>query len=296
MRLEGWIVGLSLAAFAAAAGAAAPPSERLLHRERSLYLNVMVTETADSRCMIFGGRGHRQSCIDLRDRRRLMLPYSQAMFAAFLSNPAPRRVLVIGLGGGMMPSTIHALAPQARIDVVELDPAVLRVAERYFDFRPDARMRVSIDDGRVFVRKQIRSGARYDLVMVDAFDKNYIPEHMLSREFLAQVRGLLAPGGVVATNTFASGPLQRNEIATHQAVYGTLYAVDAGGNRILLSGRDGLLPAATQRRNAAALAARLAPYGVDTGSLARQVRALPPERDARLLTDQYSPANLLIEY
>jgi spermidine synthase len=299
VRREAWLAGLLLAACAGALGAASHHPGRTVHQERSLYLNINVNQTQDSRCMTFGGRGNRQSCIDLHAPRSLMLPYTRALFAAFFATPAPRRVLMIGLGGGMVPRTMRELDPDARIDVVELDPAVLRVAERYFDFRQDARMRVHVDDGRVFVRKQRRLGTRYDLVMIDAFDKNYIPEHMLTREFMAEVRDLLAPGGIVAANTFSRGALQRYEIATYQSVYGPILAVDPGdgsSNRILLAGRDGMPPIATLHRNAAALAERLTPYGIDADQLMQRIHAPPPVRDARPLTDQYSPANLLLTY
>ncbi len=48
----------------------------------------------------------------------------------------------------------------------------------------------------------------YDLVMLDAFDADYIPEHMLTQEFLEEVKGAMAPRGVIAANTFSERALR----------------------------------------------------------------------------------------
>ena len=47
--------------------------------------------------------------------------------------------------------------------------------------------------------------------MLDAFDHEYIPEHLLTQEFLKEVKSLLAPGGVLAANTFSSSRLYDHE-------------------------------------------------------------------------------------
>ena len=71
-------------------------------------------------------------------------------------------------------------------------------------FPADARVHVLVEDGRAYVRHTLRGGKRYDLIMLDAYDNQYIPEHMLTREFLSEVRSLLQPDGIVAANTFSS--------------------------------------------------------------------------------------------
>ena len=101
------------------------------------------------------------------------------MLAGLYLQPRPGRILVIGLGGGTIPKTLRLLYPQARIDVAELDPAVVAVARRFFGFQSGGTMRVIEQDGRVFVKRQVAARAKYDMVMLDAFDGDYIPEHML---------------------------------------------------------------------------------------------------------------------
>src|ERR1044072_4356923 len=94
-------------------------------------------------------------------------------------------------------------------------------------------------DGRVFVKRAIREGRRYDLIMLDAFDHEYIPEHLLTREFLQEVNSLLAPGGVLAANTFSSSRLYDHESVTYAAVFGSFYNLKRD-NRVILAMKGGL--------------------------------------------------------
>lgn len=275
--------------------AAGRERRRFIFQQRSLYRNVMVTEGDGRRCMTFGRYHGDQTCIALDDPARMVQSYTQGLMAALFLPRQVRRVLVIGLGGGVLPRTLRALYPEAEIDTVELDPAVAAVARSHFGFVPDPRSRVFIDDGRVFVRKQRRAGPRYDVVLIDAFEKDYIPEHMLTKEFLQEVRSVLAPGGMVGANTFTHTGLARYEAATYQAVFGAMYRVDLdSGNRILLVARDGLPPLAAVRANAARLAPALRPFAVDADDLLARMAPAPVERGVRVLTDQFAPANLLL--
>jgi spermidine synthase len=265
---------------------------RIVHREKSMYRDLMVIETEQHRCMSFARRGGMQSCMFKDAPDMLAIPYTRGAFAGLLANPDARRVLVIGLGGGVIPRAMRRIDPSMRIDVVELDPAVVEVAKRYFGYREDPLLHTRIGDGRVFVRRQAHAGVRYDLIVIDAYERVYVPEHLMSREFIGEVKSLLAPGGVVASNTFARGPLAPYETATYQSVFGETRIVEmALGNRIILAARDGLPPENAMRRNAVDFEQRFLTIGIETAEL----RSLPqpPADGYRPLTDQYAPANLL---
>jgi spermidine synthase len=267
----------------------------VVHRERSLYRDVLVVDQGEGyRCVAFARQPGAQSCILRSNPDILALPYSRGVFAALTANPKARRVLVIGLGGGVIPRALRRIDPDMRIDVVELDPAVADVARRYFGYREDPRLRTHIGDGRVFVRRQLRAGVRYDIVVIDAFERVYVPEHFLTREFLSQVKAVLAPGGMVASNTFTRGPLVRYEAATYQAVFGEVRMNDMLlGSRILLAGRDGIPPVETLTANAEAMRRPLSRIGVQPWDLISKPQ--PRAVGVRPLTDQYSPANLMLE-
>ncbi|HKR35574.1 MAG TPA: fused MFS/spermidine synthase [Steroidobacteraceae bacterium] len=274
---------------------AARADQRLVHAERSLYREVLVYENGDVRCMCFtrNCRVGRQSCLDTRHPNRMVMHYPQLMLGALYVNPAPQSVLIVGLGGGTLPRALRQLLPDARIDVVEIDPAVVRVANRYFDFAASDKTRVIESDGRVYVKRALRTTQRYDLIMLDAFDHEYIPEHLLTQEFLQEVKSLLTPQGVLAANTFSSSRLYEHESVTYAAVFGKFFNLKQE-NRVIIA-RPGALPDAAQlRATAEQFKGSFRSFGFD----ATQVLPLfTQERDwnpgARVLTDQYSPANLL---
>jgi spermidine synthase len=267
----------------------------LIHTERSLYRNIMVYDDNDVRCMKFSRAetSGRQSCQSLLDRARLVFPYTKMMMGALWIEPSPRRILVIGLGGGTLPSALASVLPGAQIDAVEVDLAVIQVAQRFFGFRGGGNMRVYDEDGRVFVKRALRNRQRYDLVMLDAFDHEYIPEHLLTREFLQEVKGLLTEHGVLAANTFSSSKLYDHESVTYEAVFGTFYNLQLN-NRVILWRAGGLPSRDVIERNAAAWDAKFRPLGIERDRL---LPLFSTERrwksDARVLTDQYSPSNLL---
>lgn len=270
---------------------------RTIYQEKSLYRNILVVESEDGsyRCMKFGRLHARQTCIHLQQPQRLVLNYTKGLLAALYMAPAPRRVLIIGLGGGVLPMALRALEAELEIDTVELDPAVVKVARSHFRYQEDARVRTHVQDARVFVRQQQRHGAAYDLVLVDAFDRDYIPEHLLTREFLQQLHSLLTPHGVLAANTFTAGALSRHEAATYQAVFGQLYQVElAGGNRILLARRGGVPSWPEIQDHAQAWEQRLAAWGVSAAQLLPRFTVQARATGVRVLTDQYSPSNLLL--
>ena len=165
-----------------------------------------------------------------------------------------------------MPTALHTVLPRTVIDTVEIDPAVVSVAKNYFNFKPDGTLRVHVADGRKFVQQALKEGRRYDIVMLDAFDENYIPPHLLTREFLQEVKAVLAPGGVVAANTFTASRVYDDESTTYADVFGPFYNLRAN-NRIILAGTSPLPSVDVLRANAAKLEPRLIPLGVDANAL-----------------------------
>jgi spermidine synthase len=278
-------------------GAAAPalPAPELVHSEHSLYRQVLVYEEAGTRCLCFtrGCRIGRQSCMVLTAPDHLVFDYTQMMMSALFMGPRPQRILIIGLGGGSLPRALAKAVPEAAVDVVDIDPAVVRVARQYFSFVPGPHTEVFEEDGRVFVRHALREGRSYDLILLDAYDHEYIPEHLLTREFLLEVKRLLQPGGVVAANTFSGSRLYDSESVTYRAVFGEFYNLKSA-NRVIIV-RNGALPPLTMvRQGAISWAPELRAFDIDAEAMAgRFGTTIDWDANARVLTDQYSPANLL---
>ncbi len=288
------ILGCFLAVCAVALAAYSLLSEadsRLVHTEPSEFAPVFVFEEHGERCMNFEQIESfgRQTCFDLDDPDKMVFAYTRMMASALFVMPKPTNVLIIGLGGATMPRALEKIVPEAAIDTVEIDPAVVRVAERFFGYRQGPRQRVFVEDGRAFVERARGEGRTYDMVMLDAFDVDYIPAHLLTREFLEDVRAILSPDGVLVANTFTNSDMYDQESATYSAVFGDFFNLRAG-NRVIIAGRGELPDDETLRRRAKAWADALKPFGIDA---MRELRRYSRKRDwnenAAALTDRPNP-------
>lgn len=271
-----------------------------LYRAKSLYRDIYVIQNDDLLCLKFSiprREDTSQSCMDRDDPFRLVFNYTRMMMATVLVNPEPRSILIVGLGGGTLPTAFNDMYPDAEITSVEIDPAVAKVARKYFDFKESERNRVVIKDARLHIKRQALKNKKYDLIILDAFGSDYIPEHLTTVEFLEEVKQVLSPQGVLASNTFSTSKFYHHESSTYAEVFGRFYVMqtNAGSNRIILySGDDALLNIENIERNVEALGEKLEKYDVDAKLMLRSITTLPLwNESARPLTDQYSPANIL---
>lgn len=271
---------------------------RIVHRERSLYSTILIDQQGSLVCLQFSIRTDQrnQSCMDQRRPNEMVFSYTRMMMTGLLLRPSPERILMIGLGGGTLPTALAELYPDTEIDVVEIDPAVVRVAGEFFGYVPSANTTVFTQDGRVFIKRAALRGDTYDLIMLDAFNGDYIPEHLMTREFLQETRSLLTPGGAVVANTFSISQLYHHESTTYTAVFGRFYNLKTGesANRIILAANGPLPDPTIMKQRAADLAPRVRKYGIRLSDHVKGLETRPDwDTSARVLTDQYAPANLL---
>ena len=269
-----------------------------IHEERSKYRDITVTQIGERRCLLFNvHRGDRnQTCMMLDDPMRLVFDYTRMSFAGLLLQQAPQSILVIGLGGGSIPMTFADLFPSAQIDVIEIDDAVVKVAKEYFQFNESQNMRVFVGDGRPFIKRAGLRGEKYDYIVLDAFSGDYIPEHMLTREFLEEVKAIMTDESVLVANTFSTSRLYDHESVTYQRAFNEFYnfKLPTSGNRIIIAQLDLLPPREELVEASRRLEARLDKYGVNITDYPRRLTTRADwDMSRRELTDQYSPGNLL---
>ena len=235
-----------------------------------------------------------------------MFNYTKQLLTGLLVNPEPKHILIIGLGGGTMSNTLHQLLPDSYIDNVEIDESVIKVARQYFGFLENDQIKTYSQDGRVFVKRALLKKQEYDWIILDAFNGDYIPEHLMTKEYLEETKRLLSPQGILTANTFSSSQLYRYESATYKAVFGDYYQVSNpdNSNRIILARNSGLdenlykeLATAEQSESITQLAIKLLAIGVEVKQLYKNIKSTATHQDwpddSPVLTDQFSPANLL---
>jgi spermidine synthase len=230
----------ALLAFLLAGAALAAPAlayESVLYEKKSAYSTIVVTDEGDGlRALRFGRNGVRQSLVKPGDPEFLGLPYTRVALTGMALCEEPRRILVVGLGGGTLPAFLRRHYPDAVIDAVDIDPEVALVAREHFGFREDDRMRIHVADGRKFI-ESVRQP--YDAIFLDAFGSDAVPGHLTTQEFLRAVRRAVTPGGVVIGNVWdrAYNRLYDSMVRTYREVFDELYVVGVvdSGNRILFA-------------------------------------------------------------
>ncbi len=152
----------------------------------------------------------------------LLAPYFAAQPAA---HPQPSMAL-IGLAGGTVAREYTAVFGPVPIDGVELDPAIIDVARRYFGLT-EPNVHAIAQDGRYFLSRTPR---RYDIVALDAYRPPYIPFQLTTREFFVQVHSRLTEDGVLVMNIGHTG-FDRSLVAdladTVHTVFPSVYLLDA---------------------------------------------------------------------
>ncbi len=236
------------------------------------------------------------SYVDLRDPTRLEYDYVRELGGVLdAAGPAgaPLEVLHVGGGGFTLPRYLAASRPGSRSVVLELDPAIARLARERLGLVTGPDLRVELGDARLSLARQPAAG--YDVVVGDAFGGRAVPWHLTTREFVAGVRRTLRPGGVYAVNLIDAPPLAfvRAEAATLRAAFrhvalvappDRLGARQAGNFVLLGSGAPLPLPA-VQR----AAARHGQPTGVlDGPALDRFIGR------AEVLTDDHAPVDQLV--
>jgi spermidine synthase len=286
-------LSLLIAVAALALGCQARAEPKVLFEKQSPYSLIIVSDDEQGlRTLYFGRNGVRQSVYKPTDPDHIELPYAKVMVAGLAFHPRPQRLLMIGLGGGTIPNFLHKHFPHLTIDVVEIDPLVLEVAKKFFDFREDEKMKAHIADGRKFIEKTRET---YDIILLDAFGSKNIPYHLATREFLRAVRRALAPDGVAVGNVWSSdwNPLYHSMVRTYQDVFAELCVIEVGGagNRILvaLPKRNPIKPQEIAQR--AAALSREKQFRFDLGELVRRGFQQPAQSAAlgRVLTDADKP-------
>jgi hypothetical protein len=179
--------------------------ERTLHVERNFFgtLSVRVDPTSATRLLYHGNTIHGRQFID-PNRQREPLSYFHRdgplgqIFEAFNSNAFSRNVAVVGLGTGSM--ACYAL-PEQHWTFYEINQAVISIAQRteYFTYLEKCAvgpMQIVLGDARL--KLQTAPDQHYGLIVLDAFNSDAIPVHLMTHEAIRLYTSKLALGGMLA--------------------------------------------------------------------------------------------------
>lgn len=132
-----------------------------------------------------------------------------------------RRALFIGAGAFGMPEELSRLVPEAHVDVVEIDPAVIETGRRFFKLDEHPNVHAHANDARRYLK---HSDGGYDLIFGDAYNGvRYIPAHLVTKEFFEEIKGRLSGDGVFMMNVISAVYGERAELL--EAILATVRSV-----------------------------------------------------------------------
>jgi spermidine synthase len=216
----------------------------LVESRNSVYGNLALVATSESRSLFENGL------------RVLTVPdpsaAEESVHFALLEHTAPRSVLLIG--GGINGSVAQALQYSSlkRLEYVELDPAILGVAERHFAqawtrVRSDPRVRIHPMDGRLFLKT---TNSRFDVIIINLPDPFTAQlNRFYTQEFFSEAAEKLNPGGVLSFQVTSSENYISEELAdllrclqkTLRAVFPQVVAIPGETVHFLAANQPGSL-------------------------------------------------------
>lgn len=175
-------------------------TNNVIARLRNFYGCISVIELTDSKVLANGTIVHGQQFYGESRRREPTQYFAYGTGLSYvdemlrLNTPGqPMRYAIVGLGAG----TIAAYGQRGdTIRYYEIDPKVEQVARRYFTFLSDSRAAVDvvIGDGRKALEAE--KNGKYDLLVIDAFNGDAVPVHLLTREAVSLYMEHVKPDGV----------------------------------------------------------------------------------------------------
>ena len=166
--------------------------------------------------LYFDARGVQSSML-IADPYALALGYTRTMVGFFLFQPAPRRISMIGLGGGSIAKYCHRHSPDARLAIVEINRDVINLRDR-FHLPPDSeRLEVVWANGANYVKG---SDHRPDVILVDGFTADGLPPELASTAFYSDCRARMSDDGIFVANLVTDEPNFHRNLRTLKQVFG----------------------------------------------------------------------------
>lgn len=110
-----------------------------------------------------------------------------------------QNILVLGVAGGSVIKTLVNDIPfKGKITGVEIDPAVITIANTYFKLNEIQNLEIVIDDAFEFV---LKTKNKYDLIIIDIFQDSKMPDFLFEKYFIEPTFSLLKSEGVILFNT-----------------------------------------------------------------------------------------------
>lgn len=210
------------------------PGGTIIHQTETPYSHLDVVDFGnntnnndggDSNTRVLYLNGLQHSVMSKDDPNKLVVDYTQYFPLGFVFNPTAKNVLFVGGGGFSGPKYFLNTYHNVNVSAVEIDPVVTQVAEKYFHVdNSNSRLKIYTDDARNFLSSNnSHQNKYYDLIILDAYSKDYVPFHLMTLQYFQLLYNKLTPNGVIVSNQI--GSLVGDTSNLYRAVYKTMTSV-----------------------------------------------------------------------
>jgi len=173
-------------------------------------------EDKDGIRYLYSGESATQSAINLKQPHKIILQNLEYSLGCLMFMPKPKKILLLGVGGGSLIHFFRHYCPKASVTGVDIDDALLTTMHESFLLpHADALLSYEIADAQTWVKHDTN---KYDLIIVDLFNEQTMPEWVIEKEFMHDLKNLLVPTGAVTWNTLIATDQEFNHF------YGNLRA------------------------------------------------------------------------
>lgn len=207
----------------------------LLHDSADEYGPIRVFDDGKFRILSFAD-GDEQSRIKLSTPHILQHEYTQAMTLALLFNQ-PKRIGILGLGGGTLLSALYHAVPSVQITAVELRQEVIDAAEMYFKVPKGKRIQVENADAQAYIETGFDK--KVDILMTDLYNTDGMERGVLQTTFLENCAKNIKENGWLVLNCWLDHKNDTELIDKLKRIFSDVRALDTGsGNWVVLAGKQ----------------------------------------------------------
>ena len=128
-------------------------------------------------------------------------------FIGFEKIQTMNQILVLGVAGGSVIKTlVDEIHFEGKITGVEIDKAIIEIANEYFHLDQIQNLEIVIDDAFEFV---LKTKDKYDLIIIDVFQDVRMPNFLFEKFFIDRICFLLNSKGFILFNTMVLSEQQK---------------------------------------------------------------------------------------
>lgn len=139
-----------------------------------------------------------QSAINMKQPHQLVMQNLQYLMGILQFIPEPKKILILGVGGGSLIHFFRHYLPNSEITGVEYNAELMNIAfDRLKLPRAETNLSYVIEDARHYIKT---CEEKFDLIVLDIFDSGVSPDWSLHQGFNRHLKNRLTPQGAVAYN------------------------------------------------------------------------------------------------